>query len=238
MLYSALMNIRAFYALIFFGACAFATLYQVNNLKANAEDLNDPLTSPITSPITPDPIVPPVINNPSNNNNNDNNSGSNNSGGNNNGSSSCSNDAPKLAPHITRATTSGKNQITLFYTKPEGQISSYSVVYGTKSGVYRYGLSGINGTQNSVVINGLTRGATYFFKIQGVNGCAAGPFSHEIKIKVGSNSYSQVFAAKNVQKNFKPTGTTQKIKMPAVYNFKPAPFKYEGFIKTLLSIFN
>lgn len=240
------MNKRTLYSLTFAAIFAFTTLYQGSVIKANAADSQHPLTSPITSPNTgtsgnvtviTNPITPPVINNPTNqpSSNGGSNGGSNSNS--NSGSTTCTNESPKNAPYITRALTTGRNQITLFYTAPT-QVSGYSVVYGTRSGVYLYGLSGINGAQNSVAINGLTRGVTYFFKVQGVNGCAAGPFSQEIKVKVGSSTIAPVLGAKNTTSKFYPLNTVKTNKATFEKKAPIAAPKSESFLKKLFNLFN
>jgi len=211
--------------------------------------LEAPLTPPVqvAPTVTPIPVTPPVqnvpplnTNTPTENASGNNNSTESNSGNTNNssGSTSCTTEAPKQSPIITRALTTGKNQITLFYNRPVGEVSSYSVVYGTRSGVYTFGLSGINGTQNSVAINGLARNTTYYFKIQAAKGCAAGPFSKEIAVKVGSNSFTTVLGVKNINKTFKPATTLKNPVKPIVAQAHVTTPKKESFLQSLLNLFN
>ncbi len=174
-------------------------------LNANAE--GNPVSSPISTEESPspsasasgNPVTAPEVT-PSPSNNNSNNSGgtpSNNGGGNSGGSSSnsggssapsCNNEAPK-APYIVSAVTTARNEITLTWSKPAGNVTHYSVAYGVVKNKPLYGAANV-GNVTSYKVNGLSGGGTYFFTVKAVNDCTPSAASNEVGVKVGGKFIS------------------------------------------------
>lgn len=155
-----------------------------------------PATPPVTAPITTPAPTQTVANQPSNSNNNSQTEVK---------AYSCNNEKPKTAPVLLSATWTGKNSVTLKWTKVE-PVTKYAVTYGTASGVEQYGDVNISDTVTSYTVNGLTQGTVYYFKVRGINDCAAGDASKEISTKRG------VVTA--VVSTVKTTGKTQAIAAP------------------------
>ncbi len=168
--------------------------------------------SPSDSPVTAPEVSPSPTNQPSNGGSNGGN------GGNNNNSNSsgqvnapsCSNEAPKSAPVIISAVSTGKNEITLNWSKAEGNVSEYVIAYGLVKGKPLYGAQ--FGNINTTSIKGLSGGSTYFFRVRAGNGCMPGAYSQEIAVKVGGkfiNSPAQGFkpGVLGASKNIKPANS-------------------------------
>jgi hypothetical protein len=142
-----------------------------------------PSPSPSDTPITAPEVSPTPTPKPSDNNSNP---GPSNPGPSNNGGGSapsCNNEAPK-APYIVSAITTGKNEITLNWTKPAGNVTHYSVAYGLTKNKPLYGVANV-GNVTSFKVKGLSGGVTYFFTVKAVNDCTPSIASNEIAIKVG-----------------------------------------------------
>lgn len=155
------------------------------------------------TPITAPEVSPSPSSNPSNNNGGGNNGNSN---GGSVGAPSCNSQAPSSAPKIISAVTTGKNEITLSWTKAGDPANNYVIAYGVQKGKPLYGASIGNVTTFSV--KGLSGGFTYFFKVRGGNDCQPGAYSQELAVKVGGkfiNAPAQGFQAgvlgKTIKKN-------------------------------------
>lgn len=144
-----------------------------------------PSGAPITSPeVSPSPASKEASPSPSNNNGG-NSAGSSLSSGNGSVSApSCGEEAPKSAPKIISALTTGKNEITLTWEKAEGPVTYYLVAYGFEKNKPIYGNPDVGNT-TSYTIKGLSGGFTYYFRVRAGNGCKPGGFSEEILVKVG-----------------------------------------------------
>ena len=195
-------------------------------------DSGNPITAPEVSP-TPAPTSQPSNNGGGNNGGgnggNNGGGGSSNSGG---SSSNCSNEAPK-APKIISATSAAKNEITLNWEKAQGSVSHYSVSYGLIKGKPLYGVSNI-GNVTSYTVKGLSAGVTYYFQVNAVNGCTAGPASNEIGIKGGGKfintpavGFKSAVAGKTIGKTVQfKNNNTPTVKV--VESSKPVSFKFES----------
>lgn len=214
-------------------------------LSANADE--NPISSPISteespqpsdsaSPITAPEVTPTPSSQPSNNGGNGSGNGgggSSNAGGG-SSSSSCNNEAP-YAPKIISATSAKKNEITLYWGKPvHGDVTHYSISYGLMKGKPLYGVNNI-GNVTSYTVRGLSAGVTYYFSVNAVNGCTAGPASNEIGIKGGGKFInapavgfkSAVVNGKSTQvTQFKGTNTNPVVKI--VESPKPVNIKFEA----------
>lgn len=166
-----------------------------NNNQGNGStpntNTNNPVTSPEVSPTpTPAPVTAPEITinqqtgSDSSNGGNNNGSSNNNSGGGSSSSApSCEMQAPK-APKIVSAVVTGKNEITLNWEKPQGNVTHYSINYGFLKGKPFYGNANV-GNVTSFKVAGLAGGVTYYFTVKAVNDCTPGEASNEVAVKVG-----------------------------------------------------
>lgn len=140
---------------------------------------SDPVTSPITDP-TPQPTATPAsAQSQSGSSNNDSSSGSGNSQ-----APVCGDSRPVSAPKLLSATKSGKNEVTLAWSKALDPVSYYLIAYGTKPGVLEYGNPNA-GDKNTTryTVKRLSSDKTYYFKVRAGNGCMPGEFSNEIAAK-------------------------------------------------------
>ncbi len=191
-----------------------------------------PTTAPITSAATP-PSTPTPTQSPSNSSSSNSNSGgssssgsnsSNNSGGGGSGgSNTCTADKPKI-PSIYQSKLTGKNAITLYWTKVNENVTYYMVTYSRKAGIVEYATGNIPSNSNSYTIRGLTGKGPFYFRIRAGNGCRPGDFSYEVVI----SSAGKILYV-NVPKVAKPSvlgKTTQKqVVKPSVKKTtaKPTP---------------
>ncbi len=181
---------KLFVCLISIMISAFVAGVQFNSLVAASTATVSYISSPITAPIiitpsdpTPTPTSVPSNSGSSNQSNNNNSSGSNNNGSSNNsGSSSCSDTAPKASPKLYQIITTN-TKATLFVTPPAGNVTAYTVSYGTKAANLLYNATLASVTKGSVqlAINLLKPNTTYYFSVKAVNGCATGPTSNMLK---------------------------------------------------------
>ncbi|MFA6007327.1 MAG: fibronectin type III domain-containing protein [Candidatus Shapirobacteria bacterium] len=90
----------------------------------------------------------------------------------------CHDIAPTQNPQNLKA-ISGKNSVTLFWDEPTDNFTYYLIAYSTNDTAATYGNPnvGSRGTK-SYLINNLSAGTTYYFKIRTGNGCAPGLFSN------------------------------------------------------------
>jgi hypothetical protein len=94
----------------------------------------------------------------------------------------CNETAPSGAPFIYSIVPAEKNSVLLKFTEASGSVDKYILEFGTKSGIYTYGLPNIGrkGTINFQV-RFLKPGVNYYFRVRAGNGCATGPWSNELR---------------------------------------------------------
>jgi LysM repeat protein len=84
----------------------------------------------------------------------------------------------------------------LYFTQADNPVNKYVLEYGTKSDDYPYGVQdmGVNsGGQMTFLVKSLSPNTTYYFRVRGGNGCAAGSWSNEISAKTkGLVSFNQL----------------------------------------------
>lgn len=193
----------------------------VINAKADENPVTAPVTSeenPVTAPEVSSTPVP--SSNPSNNNGGNNG----NSGGGSVGAPSCNAQAPGSAPKIISTVTTGKNEITLSWTKAANPVNNYVIAYGVQKGKPLYGASVGNVTTFSV--KGLSGGFTYFFKVRGGNDCQPGAYSEEIAVKVGGkfiNAPAQGFQAGVLGKTIKKNMPFASVSSSPIASAAPQP---------------
>lgn len=159
----------------------------------------EPITTPITDPTptptpSPEPSTSPEPSNtpnpspsatPAPEQHNDNNNS--NSGGNNDSPAQapvCVDSKPSSAPRLVRASATGRNEVTLVWSKAKDPVSYYLVAYGTKSGSLEFGNPNVGGKNvTSYTVKGLENGKTYYFKVRAGNHCMPGEYSNEISVK-------------------------------------------------------
>lgn len=131
----------------------------------------EPVTSPITAPVTA------PINNNSNNNDSSGNESVN--------TSVCVDAKPAGTPKLISASATGRNEVTLVWTKASDPVTYYLVAYGTKSGQLEYGNPNVGGKETTnYTVKNLENGKTYYFKVRAGNNCMPGDFSNELSVKV------------------------------------------------------
>lgn len=92
----------------------------------------------------------------------------------------CNDNKPGSQPVITSAIP-GINSVTLYWTQAADPVSYYLVAYGTTPGIPGYGNPNVGGRgASSYIVNGLSGGSTYYFKVRAGNGCSPGDFSSEV----------------------------------------------------------
>jgi len=97
----------------------------------------------------------------------------------------CGDWPPTNAPNLFQIDTT-KNSATLYFTPVNDYLSYYYVAYGYKEGDERFGVQFPAGLSKGVVnytIGALAPQNTYYFKVRGGNGCAAGPWSNWLEAK-------------------------------------------------------
>lgn len=96
----------------------------------------------------------------------------------------CTDVKPASAPKLISAKATGRNEVTLSWTKAADPVTYYLVAYGTKSGQLEYGNPNIGGKDtSSYVVKRLNNNQTYYFKVRAGNNCMPGEFSNELAVK-------------------------------------------------------
>lgn len=103
-------------------------------------------------------------------------------------SSQCVDAKPQSAPKLLSAAVSGRNQVTLTWSKALDPVTYYLVTYGTKPGQPEYGNPNIGGKDTtSYIVKGLENGRDYYFKVRAGNHCMSGEFSNELAVKASGD---------------------------------------------------
>ena len=117
----------------------------------------------------------------------------------------CNSTAPGT-PSISTVKSLGGGTVELTWTNVT-QASSWTVAYGTKSGVYVYGVSNFgDGSSRSIKISNLPSGR-YYFVLRANNGCAPGAFSSEKNLSTsgsGSSSLPVTYTTTGTEGTTKP----------------------------------
>lgn len=97
---------------------------------------------------------------------------------------SCSDAAPNSAPNLFQVDAAG-TYVNLYFTTVKGS-GGYNVNYGLNNQANQYG-DAFNVSGNPWImgrtISGLQPNTTYYFKVQGINGCNAGEWSQVAPVK-------------------------------------------------------
>lgn len=91
----------------------------------------------------------------------------------------CTATTPTNVP-VLSVVSIGTNYVTLAWTTVS-PVTHYLIAYGLSSGDYIYGNPNV-GNVTAYTISGLSGGTTYFFVVRGVNDCAPGPYSNEVRV--------------------------------------------------------
>jgi len=104
----------------------------------------------------------------------------NSSGGNTSGSASCSKQAPSSAPNLYQLTKT-KTAATLYFSPAGDPVDGYTVFYGLTQNADSNAINFSQGNTSGAIkytINALLPNKVYYFRVQGTNGCATGPWSN------------------------------------------------------------
>lgn len=122
------------------------------------------------------------------------------------GAPACNSTAPGT-PSISNIKSLGGGSVELTWLNV-AQASSWTVAYGTRSGVYVYGVSNFgDGASRSIKISNLPSGR-YYFVLRANNGCAPGAFSSEKNLSTSGSGSSSLPVT---YKTSDTTGTTKPI---------------------------
>ena len=92
----------------------------------------------------------------------------------------CNDAKPGSAPTLLSA-VGGVNSVTLTWSLANVPVSYYLVSYGLSSGIQTYGNPNVGDSDTtSYVVNNLSGGTTYYFKVRAGNGCMPGDYSNEL----------------------------------------------------------
>ena len=144
---------------------------QVQTGSSSGSSSSVSTTAPITSPEVVIPSSQPSPNNGSSN-------------GGSVSAPSCDNEAPKSAPKIISAVTTGANEITLTWEKAEDPVTHYVISYGLVKGTPLFGNPNV-GNVTSYTVKGLSGNIIYYFQVRAGNDCQPGKYSEETAVKVG-----------------------------------------------------
>jgi len=99
--------------------------------------------------------------------------------------STCSSMPPGLkTPTIYAAIPESNSSITLYFTDADGPLDHYALLYGDRSGEYRFGAVNIGGVNTrKYTVGHLQPNTTYYFRVRAGNGCATGEWSNELSAK-------------------------------------------------------
>jgi hypothetical protein len=90
----------------------------------------------------------------------------------------------KSASWLYAAVPLSPTSIKLLFSSAEGPVDHYALQFGTASGDYTFGASRFGtGETREYLVESLSPGKTYYFRVRGGNGCATGPWSNEITAK-------------------------------------------------------
>lgn len=103
--------------------------------------------------------------------------------------STCSSMPPGLkTPTIYAAIPESNSSITLYFTDADGPLDHYALLYGDRTGEYRFGAENIGGINTrKYTVGHLQPNTTYYFKVRAGNGCATGEWSNELSAKTYSD---------------------------------------------------
>ena len=103
---------------------------------------------------------------------------------------SCNDTVPGGSPYLYSATAKSSSAIALQWVEAGEPVDKYAVEYGTKSGVYQFGAESIGGKgTTSYLVQELSPGTKYYFRVRAGNRCATGPWSGEISAATYGRGY-------------------------------------------------
>jgi hypothetical protein len=96
----------------------------------------------------------------------------------------CSALAPgQKAPQLYAARVESADSVRLYFAEGDGPIDHYSLSFGRSPGSQEYGSEDIGGTgTRTYLVTSLESGTTYYFRVRGGHGCAAGNWSNELSV--------------------------------------------------------
>lgn len=100
--------------------------------------------------------------------------------------STCKSQQPgDKAPWLYGAIAKSSSEAEIYFTDADKPVDHYVLAYGTKHGEYQYGVPSfgeVGKGQQSYTIRSLAPDTTYYVRVKGANGCAAGAWSNEISV--------------------------------------------------------
>lgn len=91
----------------------------------------------------------------------------------------CEKKAPANKPDLFQIDTSNTTA-TLHFSPPNDEFTKFRIVYGMSEGDERYGVDYVQGSTTGAltyIVNDLSAGTTYYFKVRADNDCADGQWS-------------------------------------------------------------
>lgn len=110
------------------------------------------------------------------------------------GAPSCNSTAPTNAPDLFQIRTTGKSAM-IYFTPPIGNYDRFFIAYGTKPGVYPYGVEFTHDFYPYVIgyqINALKPGVKYYFTIRAGNNCMPGAWSNVMYARTNGATFHRV----------------------------------------------
>ena len=168
-----------------------------------------------------------------------NNSGSGSTGGSSSGSGVCMDSKPQSSPKIISVKATGKNELTLTWTKAKDPVTYYLIAYGLEKGKMIYGNPNVGNT-TSYTIKGLSGNTTYYFKVRAGNNCMSGDFSEEVSAKTTGGKVTKAAKGfvKQVTAPSTPEVTAPEIKSKSSNIFIDVIDSIKDFTNKLFSQFD
>lgn len=131
----------------------------------------------------------------------------------------CTDSSPGArAPWLYAATAQSSSSILLYFTEAQDPVDRYALEFGTSANNYQFGADNIGGKGSyQYLVQSLSPGITYYFRVRGGNGCATGPWSNEISVQTkGWFSFSSLDIIKIVIPTSTPTPVIRRIATPTI----------------------
>ena len=125
----------------------------------------------------------------------------------------CNDTTPVLAPWLYSATTKSSGSVMLKFGEVLANVDHYALEYGTESGKYIFGAENIGGGgTKEYLVQSLSPGTKYYFRVRAGNGCATGPWSSEISATTSRRGYFGVplITGTNLETEIIETETVEK----------------------------
>ncbi len=156
--------------------------------------------SPTSTPVSGSPAPTTQLSTSPAPGNRENGRGSGRSGGTSQPAPCASLEPGKSAPWLYAAVPVSPTSIKLLFSSAEGPVDHYALKFGTASGEYVFGASKFGtGETREYLVESLSPGKTYYFRVRGGNGCATGPWSNEIVAKTDITGFVRQLQPTDIQ---------------------------------------